>query len=190
MPSRGLWVLAVVGAMVAVAPTVPLEAQSVLVVEARGGGAVPKGSFRMPVAGADLSAGTAAGVHFALRRGSRTYISLGFSQLRFDCAGPSCGAAWVSTQWEAGVRVDLRSSGVVPWLRLGVVTPSVENVPGEPDAVRGWGGDAGAGVRVPLTTRLFLSPGVRFTAAELGRSAGPDATMRFLVADLGLVVGF
>ncbi len=168
----------------------PIAGQGVLVVEGRAGWALPRGAFDRPLPDTELAAGPGTGVHFALRRGSRVYVYLGFSQLRFDCAGAACRGSWISTQWDSGVRVDLRTRGVVPWIRVGVVSPSVEHVPGERGGARGWGGEAGGGVRVPMTERLSLSPGIRFGVADVSRDERDDVSMRFVVADLGLVVAF
>ena len=168
----------------------PLSAQSTLIVESRAGISSPRGSFRTPTPDTELSSAPSVGLHFGLRRGTRTYVYLGFSQLRFDCEGVECDGTWVATQWEAGVRAELSSGPVVPWLRAGVVSPSVEHVPGVRRGARGWGGEGGAGARIALTERLSLSPGARFGAVNVGRSVGEDVAMRYLVVDLGLVVAF
>ena len=168
----------------------PLSAQSTLLVESRAGISVPRGSFRAPTPEAELTSAPAVGLHFGLRRGTRTYLYLGFSQLRFDCEGLECDGTWVATQWEAGVRAELTDGPVVPWIRAGIVTPSVEHVPGVRRGARGWGGEGGAGIRIALTERLSLSPGARFGAVNVGRSEGEDVPMRYLLVDLGLVVAF
>ena len=168
----------------------PLSAQSALVVEARAGISSPLGSFGEPTPEAKLGPAPATGLQFGIRRGTRTYLYFGFSQLRFDCDGGACRGSWIATQWEAGVRAELTSGTVVPWLRAGVVTPSLENVPGGPRSARGWGGEGGGGVRFALTERLSLSPGARFGVVDVGRSRGEDVAMRYLLFDLGLVVAF
>lgn len=168
----------------------PLSAQSALIVEARAGLSSPMGSFADPTPETQLGRAPATGVQFGIRRGTRTYLYIGFSQLRFDCEGGDCRGSWISTQWEAGVRTELTSGTVVPWLRAGVVTPSVENVPGGRRSARGWGGEGGGGLRFALTERLSLSPGARFGVVDVGRSEGEDIAMRYLLFDLGLVVAF
>ena len=188
--SRGLFLALLIAVLGGPATSPPVAAQSTLIVEARAGISSPRGSFRNPTPGAALKAAPATGVQFGLRRGSRTYIYIGFSQLRFDCEGEGCGGNWVATQWDAGVRAELTSGSVVPWLRAGVVAPSVENVPGARRSARGWGGEGGAGLRFALTERLSLSPGARFGVVDVGRSAGEDVAMRYLLFDLGLVVAF
>jgi hypothetical protein len=187
---RGLLLALLTAVVGGPATSAPLAAQSPLIVESRAGFSSPRGSFLTPSPDTELSRAPSVGLHFGLRRGTRTYLYLGFSQLRFDCEGLACEGAWVATQWEAGIRAELTAGAVVPWLRAGVVTPSVENVPGVRRAARGWGGEAGAGVRFALTERLSLSPGARFGAVDVGRPEGEDVAMRYLVFDLGLVVAF
>lgn len=192
-PRPALGVLTLVAALSFLAP--PLRAQSTLVVEGRAGLSVPTGTA--PRAWPDPESGTAAGVHFALRRGARTYLYLGFSQLRTPCAGERCSGRSTATQWEAGVRVDLRTEGVVPWLRAGVITPSIENAPlGEGPGAgfgrsdRGWGGEVGGGLRVPLGERFGLSPGARLVASRVGAGELDPVTLRWIVFDVGLTWGF
>lgn len=170
--------------------TTPVVAQSTLIVESRAGIATPSGSFGAPLPETELAAAPSVGLHFGLRRGERTYIYLGFSQLRFDCTGDACRGSWIATQWEAGIRAELGTGGVVPWLRAGVVTPSVERLPGVRRTARGWGGEGGAGLRIALTERLSLSPGARYGAVDVARHDNDDVAMRYLVFDLGLVVAF
>ncbi len=180
----------------AVAPA-PAAAQGTLVLEGRGGVSVPVGSFTNGPGGGRLAEAPVVSVQFGLLRGRRTYVTLGFAQARFDCTRDGCPTRWVSTQWDAGVRVELGGEAVVPWVRAGVVSPTVEHVPTvRPGGVvagtshRGWGGEAGVGVRVPLSERLSVSPGARFVAVDVGRGGGETLSMRYAVVDLGLVVAF
>lgn len=173
----------------------PLRAQSTLVVEGRAGVALPLGDS--PPGWGDRRAGSAAGIHFALRRGTRSYLYLGFSQLRTPCDGEGCGVTPVSTQWEGGVRIDLATDGVVPWLRLGAIAPSIEGVPPGSSSTdqpglsdRGWGGEVGAGVRLPVAERISVGPGIRVLAARLRAGASDPVTLRWMVVDVGLTVGF
>lgn len=197
-PSVRLVLAAVLATVLGAAPR-PASAQSTLVVEARGGVAIPTGSFSTGPGGGRLAEAPAVGVQFQLLRGARTYLTLGFAQVRVDCSRDGCPSRWVATQWDAGVRVELAPGTVVPWIRAGVVSPTVERVPrldgsGAPlrpgTSDRGWGGEAGAGVRVAVSERLSLSPGARFVAVDVGRGGDASLRMRYVVADLGLVVGF
>ena len=52
------------------------------------------------------------------------------------------------------------------------------------------GGELGAGFRVPVGGRFTLSPGVRYVVVDSDFTDVADLTMRYLVADVGLVVGF
>lgn len=173
------------------------SAQGTLVLEGRGGVSVPVGSFTNGPGGGRLAEAPVAGLQFGLLRGRRTYVTVGFAQARFDCTRDGCPSRWVSTQWDAGVRVEFGGGAVVPWVRAGVVSPTVEHVPTvRPEGVvagtsdRGWGGEAGLGVRVPLSERLSVSPGARFVAVNVGRGGGETLSMRYAVVDLGLVVAF
>lgn len=192
-PRRALGSLALLAAVSLFAP--PLRAQSTLVVEGRAGVSVPTGSA--PRAWPEPASGSAAGVHFALRRGARSYLYLGFSQLRTPCEGEGCGDRSTATQWEAGVRFDLRTEGVVPWLRAGAITPSIENAPlgAGPDSDvglsdRGWGGEVGGGLRFPLGERFGVSPGARLVVSRVGAGGGDPVTLRWIVFDVGLTWGF
>lgn len=174
----------------------PLRAQSTLVVEARGGITQPVGT--RPATWAAGEGGAAAGIRFALQRGPHSAVYLGFSQLRTPCQGEGCGGTRVNTQWEGGLRFDLRTAGVVPWLQLGGVSPSLERVPlatpGAPPTYglseRGWGGEVGGGLRLPIGDRLALSPGARYVVARVGDHGPEPVTVRWMVLDIGLAVGF
>jgi hypothetical protein len=147
----------------------------------RGGRIAPAGSF---------------GVLFAIERSSSRQLYLGFSQHRLDCTDDGCGGdgRYIATAWDLGMRFDLREGDPVPWLRLGLTFPRVERErPAPLDAEvssLGVGIEAGVGVRVGLGGRLSLSPGVRFGAVDTGLPSGGTLRLRYLAADLGLVVGF
>lgn len=198
-PRPRLAILAAVLATALAAPPRPLRGQSTFVLEARGGVTVPLGSFATGPGGGRVAGAPVGGIQFGLLRGRRTYMTLGFAQARFDCTRDGCRSRWVATQWDAGVRMEFATGSLVPWVRAGVVTPTVEHVPrvvdgGDNNAVgtsdRGWGGEAGAGVRIAVSERLSLSPGARFVAVDVGRGGDASLRMRYLIVDLGVVVGF
>ncbi|MBT8335637.1 MAG: hypothetical protein KJO11_03470 [Gemmatimonadetes bacterium] len=173
--------------------------QASLVVESRAGVSIPSGGFSEGPGGGRLAAGPTVGIQFGVLRGRRTYVTLGFAQVRTDCSRDGCRSRWVSTQWNGGVRVELGDGGAVPWVRAGIVSPTVENValrPAADDPIRdgtsdrGWGGEIGAGMRFPLSERLSLSPGARWVAVDVGRAGEDDLQMRYWVADVGIVVAF
>jgi hypothetical protein len=173
--------------------------QASLVVESRLGVSIPSGGFSKGPGGGRLAEAPSVGLQFGLLGGRRTYVTVGFAQVRTDCSRDGCRSRWVSTQWDAGVRVELGDGAAVPWIRAGVVSPTVENVPLRPVAEgplesgtsdRGWGGEIGAGMRFPLSERLSLSPGARWVAVDVGRTGEGDLRMRYWIADVGIVVAF
>jgi hypothetical protein len=197
-PSRLIVALVAAGFLGPLLPSAA-AAQPSLLVESRVGVAIPSGSFTTGPGGGRLAEAPTVGIRFGLLRGSRTYVSVGFAQVRTDCSRDGCGSRWVATQWDAGVRVELMQGATVPWLRAGIVSPTVENVlvRDEPTGSlrrgtsdRGWGGELGAGIRFPITERFSLSPGARWVAVDVGRAGADDLRMRYWIVDVGVVVGF
>lgn len=174
-----------------------VQAQAPLVLEGRAGLFAPVGGFRWgPDEGGRLRAGASVGVGFALERSDGLHLTLGFSQHRLDCRDDGCGGdgEYVATAWDLGARLDLGSGAAVPWVRAGLTLPRVERDRPEPagaDVTKlAVGGELGAGVRLSIGGRFHLSPGVRFGAADTGLPQGGTLRMRYLVADVGVVVGF
>ncbi len=182
----------------------PLRAQlSVMQMEVNGGASIPVGDF----AGTngwegEAAAGAGFGVHFALTSGHLGYL-VGFSEYRFECPEAGCGAETdlVSTAWDVGLRINLRTSGVVPWLRIGAVAALLEADLGTPasgatpstvreESDRGWGIEAGAGILIPVAERFGLSPGVRYGRVDLDLASRGVLRERYLVVDLAFVLGF
>ncbi len=175
----------------------PVAAQAPLVVEGRAGALVPVSGFRTgPEQGGELGGGPSFGVGFALERSGGLHLTFGFSQHRIDCSDDGCGGEglYVATSWDLGARLDFGSGAVVPWVRVGATAPRVERDRPDPTAddvtELGFGGEAGAGARVAVAGRFHLSPGVRFGAANTAIPSGGTLRMRYLVFDVGLVVGF
>lgn len=175
----------------------PARAQAPLTVEARGGAILPVSGFRTgPEAGGDLAPGASLGVHFALERSGSLHLLFGFSQHRLDCSDDGCAGdgEYVATAWDLGARLDFGSGRAVPWVRVGVTVPRVERDRPEPldheVSDLGIGAEGGVGLRVGVAGRFHLSPGVRFGAADMGLPSGGTLRMRYVVADIGLVVGF
>ena len=52
----------------------------------------------------------------------------------------------------------------------------------------GW--EAGGGVAIVVTRRLALNPGIRYSTVSPGFSGREELRMRYLLVDLGLLVGF
>ena len=176
---------------------------SVMQMEVNGGSSIPVADFA-GVAGweGEASAGTSFGVHFALAGGHVGYL-VGFSEHRFGCAEDACGAETdlVSTAWDLGLRINFRSSGVVPWMRVGAIAALLEvdltSAPtGETattvreESDRGWGFEAGAGVLIPVADRFGLSPGVRYGRVDLDLASRGVLQERYVVLDVAFVLGF
>lgn len=166
--------------------------------EFRGGGTLPTAPF---ADGARPGEGAAAGPSFGLsfgvtaRPGRTTMV--GFSQHRFACEDAGCDpdGTWVATNVEIGFRYNLRvDPNLMPWIRVGGLTTRVEldAHPDYRDALSdlGYGGEIGAGLLLAPNRTLAFSPGVRFTAVNTGLPGGGLLRMRYVVADLGLVVAF
>ena len=173
-----------------------LSAQGPLSLEVRAGGAAPVGSFHSRTGAA---AGASFGAHFTYVRSARRAFYVGFSQHRFGCReGCLPGGDLVSTGWGLGTRLTLSPlSAVAPWLRAGMVFDRVESRP-RADTEGGartvsdlsLGGEVGGGATVRLGPRLSATPGVRYTLLNTRFREEGLVRMRYLVADLGLVIGF
>jgi hypothetical protein len=177
----------------------PASAQQRVGVELRGGASVPLGELRDGlVPGAALAPGPSFAVHLHVPRRMRGAILLGFAQHRFRCTGPACGDAGdlVTTGWSLATRVALRTGPSVPWIRLGVTFDRSEwdfPAPGSDDrsaSSLGLGGEAGIGYTFPIGERSALNPGVRYGLVNTRFPRGERVLSQYLVADLGLVVGF
>jgi hypothetical protein len=173
------------------------SAQAPLTLEARGGVFVPIAGFRSgPERGGRLRPAPTLGVAFALERSNGLHLHVGFSQHRLDCRDDGCAGdgTYVATSWDVGARQDLGSGAMVPWVRVGMTFPRVERDRPEPLASEvtglGIGGEAGAGVRVAVAGRFHVSPALRFGAVDASMPSGGTLRMRYLVADVAVVLGF
>lgn len=188
--------LMAVGALAA--PPGAVAQASPLVLEVHAGAALPVGHFESGTrAGEGTEPGASFGVDFALPGGKRFVPYIGFSQHRFGCEGAGCGASgrYVATGFHAGYRfVPLPDRSLLPWVRVGVVTTRVET-----DALGGanagtsklgLGAELGAGLHIGGARTLALNPAVRAVAVNTELLGGPLLRMRYLVADLALVVSF
>lgn len=171
---------------------------SPLQVEARVGAWIPT----TDLAGAQgfegaASADVSFGVHFVLRSGLISYV-VGFSEHRFGCTAGQCGEAvdFASTAWDLGIRVNLRSAGVVPWVSLGataaIFDARVDTGTGvqREESDRGWGYEAGAGVVIPVAGPFAINPGVRYGRSDVDFASRGTLETRHIIADLGFVLGF
>jgi opacity protein-like surface antigen len=172
-----------------------------LTFDSRLGLGVPISSFADEAEGWEgaASEGVTFGLSFGYEFWTRVILYAGFSQHRFGCPTQGCGleSDLVGTGFDIGSRILLRSSGtVVPWTRFGWTTYRVEGDFQEGDERRsdvsertsGW--EAGGGVAIVVTRKIALNPGVRYSTMTPEFSPQGDLRMRYLVVDLGLLVGF
>ena len=171
---------------------------SPVVVEARGGAAAPIADFADGTGpGEGTTAGASFGVDIAVAGGGRWTPYVGFSQHRFGCESAGCAASgeYVATGFHGGLRfVPMPGWSVLPWLGAGVVTTHVEAGDLGPanagPSDLGVGGEAVVGVHIGSARRIALSPSLRFVAVSARLPAGADLGMRYLVADVGVVLSF
>ena len=169
-----------------------------LTVEARGGAAIPLSTLADGTGvGEGTSAGPVFGVEITLGSAGWRTLYAGFSQARFNCddAGCPAGDPYVATGVNVGVRMALaRMGGVVPWIGVGGVTTRVESpgVTGSPYGVSelGFGGELAAGLYVRAGETLAFNPAVRYTRVSTEMPGGASLALRYVVADLALVVAW
>ena len=143
------------------------------------------------------SADVSFGVHFVLRRGLISFVA-GFSEHRFGCTAGQCAEAvdFVSTAWDLGMRVNLRATGIVPWVSLGASAALIDARVGTENGVqqessdRGWGYEAGAGFLIPVGGPFALNPGVRYGRSDVDFASRGTLETRSFIVDLGLVLAF
>ena len=182
----------------ALSPAGAAAQSSPVMVEARGGAAVPMVDFARGTApGEGTTAGASFGVDIAVAGGGRWTPYGGFSQHRFGCESAGCGAGgeYVATGFHSGLRfLPMPEWRVLPWLGAGVVTTHVEAGDLGPanagSSDLGVGGEAAVGVHIGSASRIALSPSLRFVAVNARLPAGADLAMRYLVADMGVVLSF
>ena len=169
--------------------------------ELRGGGAFPLGSFRSGDGGwaGEARTSTSFGMGFTLPGPGPFGSYLGFGQLRFECREPTCpsGKEWTSTGFDVALRLVLGRGSVRPWLRGGFHNHRLEGTvwDGEGGTVRvtsdgGGGIEAGGGILVSIGRRTSLSPGVRYGWGEVPFPRRGTMRLKYLVADIGVVLGF
>lgn len=123
---------------------------------------------------------------------------MGFSQHRFACDDTVCpaGKDWISTGFDASLRIVMGRRALRGWVQGGVHTHRIEGRIRAPVGVKslasegGGGYEVGGGVLVKVGRRTSLSPGVRFGLGNVPFPARSTMGLRYLVFDLGLVLGF
>jgi hypothetical protein len=171
---------------------------STVIVEARGGAAIPAGDFADGTApGEGATARVSFGVDIAVAGGGRWTPYVGFSQHRFGCEDAGCAARgeYVATGFHAGARfVPMPDWAVLPWLGGGVVTTHVEAEDLGPASAGlsdlGVGGEVAVGVHIGSASRIALSPSLRWVMVSPRLPSGTDLGMRYLVADVGVALSF
>ena len=169
-----------------------------VIVEARGGVALPSGDFADGSGpGEGASPGASFGVDIAVAGGGRWTPYIGFSQHRLGCEDAGCvaGGEYVATGFHAGARfVPMPEWPVLPWLGGGVVTTHVEAEDLGPANAGvsdlGVGGEVAVGVHIGSASRIALSPSVRWVSVTAQLPSGIDLGMQYLVVDLGVVLSF
>ena len=168
--------------------------------QVRGGSTIPVLEFRSQDDGWEGKAGQGAtlAMGFTIPLLGPLGAFLGFSQHRFACDGSVCpgGNPWISTGFDVALRLLLGERRVRSWIQAGLHTHRVEArlvQEGESRWVtsRGGGGyEAGGGILVQIGDRMSLAPGLRYGEGNIPFSNHPSLRPRYLVLDLGLVVGF
>jgi hypothetical protein len=123
---------------------------------------------------------------------------VGFSQYRFGCDPDLCprGKDWISTGFDAALRLVLGRQRLRPWIQGGFHSQRLEGKLRVPEGVEtlrsdgGGGYEVGGGILVQVGERTSLAPGVRFGFGHVPFATRPTMKLRYLVADLGLVLGF
>lgn len=177
-------------------PRAAASQASPIVVEARGGMAVPVGSFAS-TPGGGASPHASFGIDIALPGGGRWTPYVGFGQHRFGCEDAGCaeGGLYVATAFHGGMRVALLPRGsIIPWLRVGAHAANVEidALPGSLAGLSelGLGGELGGGVHIGGASQIALNPGVRLVAMNTSVPGGARLRMRYVIADLAVVLSF
>jgi hypothetical protein len=186
--------------LLAAFPDPALAQEGSFAFQIRGGGTLPILDFADDARGWEESAGPGTtlsmGFTFPLYRALGGY--LGFGQHRFACDEDVCpeGKVLASTGFDVALRLVLGREWIRPWLQGGLHTHRMEarvRDEGGPRSLTSEGGggyEVGAGLLVQVGERTSLSPGIRFGLGNVPFETRPNLALRFLVFDLGLVVGF
>ena len=176
-----------------------LDAQDApLLLEIHGGVSAPIGSFADgSEPGEGATAGRSLSIAFALTGAGRRTLYAGFSQHRFGCVAAGCvpNGRYAATGFDVGARFALLTGhSAIPWIRLGAITTRVEtdDLGGANVGVSdlGFGGEIGAGVYIGAASRVAINPGVRLSAVNTTLPGGSTLRMRYLVAQLAVVLAF
>jgi hypothetical protein len=166
----------------------------------RGGATIPLSTFRDPEGGwgGKTSEGAAFGMGFTLPLPGPLGGYLGFGQYRIGCDREVCssGKSWVSTGFDVALRMVFGRKRVRPWLQGGLHSARVEGESISDEGVesraseRGAGFEAGGGILFAIGERASLNAGARYGRVDVDFLELGTLGMRYLVVDLGLVLGF
>jgi hypothetical protein len=169
--------------------------------EIRGGMDFPASSFRTGEEGwaGKTAPGPSFGMGFTFPAPGPFGVLLGFGQRRFRCEGAVCveGADWVSTGFDVALRLVIGQGRIRPWLKGGLHTHRLEGrvlgEEGEATDINSDGGvgfEAGGGILITIGERTSLSPGLHYGWAEVPFPDRSNIRLHYVVADIGLVLGF
>ncbi len=171
-----------------------------LAFEARVGAAVPVSRFADAEIGFEGAAQADASFSFGFALQLRDHFGLyaGFGEHRFECASLACAqpSTLVSTGFDVGGRLSHTVGIVSPWVRAGLVSYQVQaDFPegaraGQQLSDRGVGWEVGGGLQIAVRERLAFNPAIRYSVVEVDFPVNGILDMRYLVIDLGIVVGF
>ncbi|HEX6644978.1 MAG TPA: outer membrane beta-barrel protein [Gemmatimonadales bacterium] len=178
-----------------------LPAQSPFSVEIGGGVAVPVQDF----GNADLGTGFGFGANVRYRFQPHFSAYAGWEWHHFSAELAPDELDVEETGYTFGVRYEhpfgserpAGSPSPAVWVRAGGTLAhfEVEDEAGDPagDTDHGLGWEAGAGISWPITNRIAVTPGVRLRMLkrEINMGLGvQDATLSYLAAGVGVVIGF
>jgi hypothetical protein len=166
-----------------------------------GGQGVPVGRFASEERGWEgkSRAGPAFGMGFSFPGPGPLMLFLGFGQRRFPCDESACpaGADWTSTGYDVALRYVVGEGRVRAWMQGGIHTHRVEgegwSEEGETYPLLsdgGTGSEVGGGVLIGIGERTSLAPGLRYGRGRAPLRNGRILRPRYLLLELGLVLGF
>lgn len=167
----------------------------------RGGQAVPSGGFRSGEEAWQKGSGQGSsfGMGFTFPAPGPFGVFLGFGQRRFSCDDSVCpeGSDWISTGFDVALRLVMGEGRVRSWIQGGLHNHRLEGEvlgqdgsSGRITSDGGGGFEVGGGLLIGVGTRTSLSPGVRYGWGEVPFKDRKAVGLRYLIVDLGLVLGF
>ena len=198
-PSAFALTAALAAALLPAGATAQILPRLPLVVEVRAGVGVPTGALVEGERSLEAEPGPALSAGAALRLGRALSLYAEYNRTTLGCE--QCGAAGLDDQLTdagggLGVRLDLGTLPLGPWLRAGGVYHELRfsSERGSLYSEPGFGVQAGAGASFPLVGGLRASPGVYFRAysadLDLGGLPGRTVEVNQLILDLALAYRF